>query len=187
MIEPGWRQQNPRRDEGNTCPESEPFRGTRPGPVLRQAHQAPGHRPPFHHDAAPDQVGAGQQPRDRDRHRILLRGNLCGASGSPHPFDQRTGDFRTPSGHDQIPGVRQEAEGEQLHVMRPQQRAQVPQEYSVVARRSKLGLGCHHATADVKVAGTGRGGVHRAISSRPRRGKRRATRVTGHCSVEISA
>lgn len=184
MIEPGWRQQESGRHQGNSRPEPEPLCRTRPGPVLRQTHQASRQRPSFHHDTAPDQFCSGRQPSNRHRHGIRLGGDRGGTSGSPHPFDQGTEHFRTPRRHDEVPGVRQEAEGQQMHVVCPQQRAQLPQEASVVGGPLELCLAGDQTDADVKIAGGGWRFAHREVSSTSGNRKRRATGATRSLSVE---
>lgn len=172
MIEPGLRQQNPRRHQRNTRLQPEPLRGAAPRPVLRLADESPGDRPPFDHDATPHQRATGQQRRDRHRHRMFSAAGGGRPAGSSYPFDQVAEHLRSPRRHHEIPGVREQAERQQLHMVHSQEIAQVPEQHSVVPRSLQLRVRGHQGAGDVKVADSGERVGHRIVSSGP--GQRQA-------------
>jgi hypothetical protein len=174
MVEPGLRQQCPWRHQRNARLKPEPLCGAAPGPVLDLADEAPGHRPTFDHDAAPDHVAAPDERGDGYGHRVFSGVRRRRAPGSPYPFDQGAERVRSPRRDHEIPGVRQQTEGQQLYVVRAQQAPQVLERSSVLACSTQLRLRSHQATGDVKVANGGTCIWHRKVSSTSGRGKRSA-------------
>lgn len=165
MVEPCLRQEHSRRHERHTRLEPEALCRTAPRPILRLADQAPGHGPSFHQDAAAHQGAARHQRRDQYRHPVSGRFRRGEAGGSPYPFDQRVEPLRSLRRHHEIPGVRKQAEGQQLYVVRAQLGTQLPEHVLVLPRPPQLCVRCDEAAGDVKVAGRGPGFGHRAISS----------------------
>jgi hypothetical protein len=165
MVEPGLRQQNPRRHQRHARLQPETLGSTAPRPVLRLTDEASRHRPSFHHHATPDQRATRRQGRDGHRHRVS--GGVMGGSqaGSPYPVDQRAEHLRSPRCHHEIPRVRKQAEGQQLHWVCLQQVAQCPEQHSVFPRSPQLCLRRDQAAGDVEVAGSGTSVGHRVISS----------------------
>jgi hypothetical protein len=164
MVEPGLRQQNPRRHQRYARPQPEPLRGTAPRPVLRLTDEASGHRPSLHHHAAPDQGAPRRQSGDGHRHRVSERIPGGSQAGSPYPVDQGAERLGSPRRHHEIPRVREQAEGQQLHRVRPQQIVQRLEQHPVLPRPSQLCLRRDQAAGDVEVASSRTGVGHRVIS-----------------------